>query len=64
MGYDDLKTIEGRLFLESVATGKQVAPSVADGWSVAAIVRAAEECAEESRHRRVESIAGPTTFDN
>jgi len=31
MGFDDLKTIEARLFLESVTSGKQLAPSAADG---------------------------------
>ncbi len=37
MGFDDLKTVEAALFLRSVLSGEQVAPSAADGWSAAAV---------------------------
>lgn len=49
MGFDDLKTIEAARFLESVVTGKQVAPSVADGLVAAQIVEAAEASIEDGR---------------
>lgn len=41
MGFDDLKTIEASLFLRSVIDGKQAAPSAADAWRAAEVVRAA-----------------------
>jgi len=40
MGFDDLKTIEAEFFLESVASGKQLAPSAADGWSADCVAEA------------------------
>lgn len=62
MGFDDMKTIEAHLFLESFLTGRQLAPSVADGWSAAAIVSAAETSAETKSWSSVARVEGPTTF--
>ena len=64
MGFDDLKTIEARLFLESVTSGKQLAPSAADGWgSAACVAGAAEESAADGAWHKVGVISGTTTFD-
>jgi predicted dehydrogenase len=63
MGFDDLKTIEARLFLESVASGEQIAPSVADGWSAASVAGAAEESAADGAWHKVGAISGTTTYD-
>lgn len=64
MGFDDLKTIEARLFLESVATGRQLSPSVADGWSAASVVAAAELSAADGAWHRVEPVSGSRTNDS
>ena len=63
MGFDDLKTIEAGLFLESVASGKQVAPSAADGWSAACVAEAAKESAADGAWHKVGAISGTTTYD-
>jgi predicted dehydrogenase len=63
MGFDDLKTIEARLFLASVASGKQLAPSAADGWSAACVAEAAEQSAADGVWHKVSPISGPTTYD-
>ena len=62
MGFDDLKTIEARLFLESVVSGKQLAPSAADGWSAACVADAAEQSAADGAWHKVGAISGTTTF--
>jgi predicted dehydrogenase len=63
MGFDDLKTIEAGLFLESVASGKQLAPSAADGWSAACLADAAEQSAADGAWHKVGSVSGTTTYD-
>ncbi|TPW73989.1 Gfo/Idh/MocA family protein [Schumannella soli] len=63
MGFDDLKTIEAQLFLRSIAEQRQLAPSVADGWSAAAILDAAEATAVSRTWQAVPVVDGPTTFD-
>jgi predicted dehydrogenase len=59
MGYDDLKVTEAALFLRSIATGEQVAPSVQDARSAAQVVDAMRRSAEGGRwcaaERTVES---------
>lgn len=45
MGFDDLKAIEAALFVQSVLTGEQLAPSVQDGVEAARIADAAERSA-------------------
>jgi len=63
MGFDDLKTIEAALFLRSVMTGHQIAPSAADAWSAAAIIDAAETSSERGGWAPVEPARGVTTAD-
>ena len=58
MGFDDLKTLEAGLFLESVASGKQLAPSAADGWSAACLADAAEQSAADGAWHKVGSVSG------
>jgi predicted dehydrogenase len=45
MGFDDLMTIEARVFAESVTSGRQIAPSGEDGLSASAVLDAAEQSA-------------------
>ncbi|MGO2111688.1 MAG: Gfo/Idh/MocA family protein, partial [Pseudoclavibacter sp.] len=63
MGFDDLKTTEAALFLRSVAEGRQLAPSAADGWSAAEIADAAVRSAADGAWVDVPAVSGPTTFD-
>jgi predicted dehydrogenase len=62
MGFDDLKAIEASLFLRSVATGTQLAPSAADAWAAAEIVSAALRSAETGGWVEVPEVDGETTF--
>jgi len=62
MGFDDLKAIEAALFLRSVLTGEQLAPSVGDGWAAAAVGDAVVASAADGRWHRVPEVPG-TTFD-
>lgn len=62
MGFDDLKTIEASLFLRSVLTGEQRAPSVADGWAAAAVGEAVVASAADGAWHAVPSVPG-TTYD-
>ena len=64
MGFDDFKTVEAALFLQSVLSGRQLAPSAADGWSAAAIVDAAERSADSGRWEQVDGGGGRTTYDS
>lgn len=61
IGFNDLKTIEAALFLRSVAEGRQLAPSVADGWSAAEIVDASLRSAASGAWVDVPSVTGETT---
>jgi predicted dehydrogenase len=45
MGYDDLKTIEAHLFLESILDGRQRAPGVREMLEVARVLEAMEDSA-------------------
>lgn len=63
MGFDDLKTIEASLFLRSLAEGRQLAPSAADGWATAEVADAALESARTGTWIDVPSVTGATTFD-
>lgn len=62
IGFNDLKTIEAALFLKSVSEGKQLAPSVADGWSAAELVDASLKSAESGQWVDVPEIMNGTTF--
>lgn len=63
MGFDDLKTIEASLFLRSIAEGRQLAPSAADGWATAEVADAALESARTGAWVDVPTVSGVTTFD-
>lgn len=63
MSFDDAKTIEAKLFLESVITGRQVAPSAADAWSAAECDEASVASAADGQWHDVPGVEGPTTYD-
>jgi predicted dehydrogenase len=63
MGFDDLKTVEASLFLRSLLSGEQLAPSVADGLAAASVAEAAELSAADGTWHRVPKPTGRTTFD-
>ena len=63
MSFDDAKVVEAKLFLESVLTGKQVAPSAADAWAAAEADEAVVASAADGRWHQVPAVDGPTTFD-
>jgi predicted dehydrogenase len=56
MGFDDLKCIEAMLFVKSVLTRRQVAPSVSDCYSAAEITAAAKRSIESGTWQRVLSV--------
>lgn len=62
LSFDDLKTIEGAKFLDSVRTGTQLAPSVGDGYVSAAIVGSAERSSLTRAWESVPQPIGATTF--
>jgi len=62
LSFDALKTVEAKLFLESYVTGRQLAPSVADGLAAARIVAAAEQSASGGRWHSVAKVTGRSTF--
>lgn len=64
MGFDDLKTIEASLFLRSVATGEQLAPSAADAWATSEIIDAALTSSASGAWVTVPHVTGATTFDS
>ena len=57
MGFDDLKTIEAMLFIKSVLTREQVAPSVADCYSAAEITAAAKKSIESGSWQKVVTVS-------
>jgi predicted dehydrogenase len=63
MGFDDLKTVEAALFLRSVAEGRQLAPSAADGWAAAEAADAAIRSAATGAWTSVPQVEGETTYD-
>lgn len=60
MGFDDMKTVEAAKFVESVLTGQQLAPSVADGWAAAEVDEAALASASDGQWHDVPAIPGVT----
>lgn len=64
IGFNDLKTIEAAQFLRSVAEGRQVAPSVADGWSASELVDASLESARSEKWVTVPEVSGETTYNS
>lgn len=63
MGFDDLKAVEAARFLESVATGRQLAPSAADAWCAAEVDQATVASAADGQWHEVPKVTGRTTFD-
>lgn len=63
MSFDDLKAIEAKLFVSSVLTGEQLAPSAADAWAAAEADEAIVASASDGRWHSVPKVSGRTTFD-
>lgn len=63
MSFDDAKTVEAKLFLESMLHGRQVAPSAADGWAAAEVAEAIVRSATDGRWHPVPVVSGRTTYD-
>ncbi|GAA4901100.1 Gfo/Idh/MocA family oxidoreductase [Tessaracoccus lubricantis] len=63
MGFDDMKVVEAAQFIESVLTGRQLAPSVFDGLSAAEIDEAAMASAADGRWHDVPTVEGVTYDD-
>lgn len=62
MGFDDMKAVEAFQFIESVLTGKQLAPSAADAWAAAEVDEATVASAADGCWHEVATVSGPTTF--
>jgi predicted dehydrogenase len=60
MGFDDLKVIEARKFLESVVGTKHLNSNINDAVSSAAVIDAAERSAESGRWINLKPVAGVT----
>ena len=63
MGFDDMKVVEAAQFIESVLTGKQLAPSAADAWGAAEVDEATVASAADGQWHEVARVEGNTTFD-
>ena len=63
MGFDDLKAVEAAQFIQSILTGKQVSPSVADGWAAAEVDEATVASAADGRWHDVANVIGRTTYN-
>ena len=63
MGFDDLKMVESAQFIQSVLTGKQLSPSVADGWAAAEVDDATVASAADGMWHDVVVVPGKTTYD-
>ena len=63
MGFDDMKAIEAAQFIESILTGKQVAPSAADAWCAAEVDEAVVASAADGQWHEVPRVrdAPPST---
>ena len=64
MGFDDMKAIEAAQFIESIITGKQIAPSAADAWCAAEVDEAVVASAADGQWHEVPRVEGRTTFDS
>jgi predicted dehydrogenase len=60
MGFDDLKVIEARKFLESVVGTKHLNSNINDAVSSAAVIDAAERSAESGQWINLKPVAGVT----
>lgn len=61
MGYDDLKTIEARKFLESYVGGPSLNSNIHDAVASARVISAAEKSAETKQWVTVEPVDGSTS---
>ncbi|MCA0296484.1 MAG: Gfo/Idh/MocA family oxidoreductase [Actinobacteria bacterium] len=61
LSFDDSKVIEARLFLESILTGRQLAPSAGDAWAAAEADEAIVASAADGAWHPVPVVTG-TTF--
>ena len=64
IGFNDLKTIEASRFLRSVAEGRQLVPSAADGCAGSEVVDAAVASSESGAWTSVPAVTGRTTYDD
>ena len=60
MGYDDLKVIEAKKFIEAYLGGKRVNSNIHDAVAAAKVVTAAEESANNGQWIRISPTAGTT----
>jgi predicted dehydrogenase len=60
MGFDDLKIIEARKFLEAVVGNQQLNSNINDAVSAAAVCEAVERSAESGQWVSLAPIAGVT----
>lgn len=61
MGYDDLKVVEARKFVEAILEGKNLNSNINDALSSAAVLAAAEESAASKQWVALKGIAGTTS---
>lgn len=64
MGFDDMKATEAALFIRSVLTGRQLAPSAADGWAAAEVDDATVRSATSGTWQDVAQVTGNLTIDS
>lgn len=62
MGFDDMKAVEASLFIRSVMSGEQLAPSAADCWAAAEIDEAAVRSAADGQWHEIPEVTGRTTW--
>jgi predicted dehydrogenase len=60
MGYDDLKIVEARKFLEAYFGGAAKNSNIHDAVSAARVVSAIEESAESKKWIAIKSVSGTT----
>ena len=63
LSFDDLTTVEARWFVDSVLTGRQLAPSASDAWSAAEVDTAVVASAADGAWHAVPSFEGALTYD-
>lgn len=63
LSFDDLKTVEGARFVESVLNGSHLAPSAADAWAAAEVDEAIVAAAADGAWHAVPHVQGATTYD-
>ena len=60
LSFDDSKVVEARQFLETIATGRQVAPSAGDAWAAAEADEAVVASAADRAWHAVPEVSGTT----